>query len=114
MSKHALASNKLLRLVTSVFIFSELSEETNMPFAVGGGIKSIEDIQKIVSHLKNKNIGILITDHNVQETLSITDRTYLLFEGNILKSGTAEELANDEQVRRVYLGRNFELKKKVL
>ena len=83
------------------------------PFA-GVDPIAVEDIQSIVSDLKKKNIGILITDHNVQETLSITDRTYLLFEGNILKSGTAEELANDEQVRRVYLGRNFELKKKVL
>jgi lipopolysaccharide export system ATP-binding protein len=82
------------------------------PFA-GVDPIAVEDIQSIVSELKKKNIGILITDHNVQETLSITDRTYLLFEGNILKSGTAEELADDEQVRRVYLGRNFELKKKV-
>jgi lipopolysaccharide export system ATP-binding protein len=81
------------------------------PFA-GVDPIAVEDIQSIVSELKKKNIGILITDHNVQETLSITDRTYLLFEGNILKSGTAEELADDEQVRRVYLGRNFELKKK--
>ena len=82
------------------------------PFA-GVDPIAVEDIQSIVSELKKKNIGILITDHNVQETLSITDRTYLLFEGNILKSGTAEELADDEHVRRVYLGRNFELKKKV-
>ena len=82
------------------------------PFA-GVDPIAVEDIQSIVSELKKKNIGIVITDHNVQETLSITDRTYLLFEGNILKSGTAEELADDEQVRRVYLGRNFELKKKV-
>jgi lipopolysaccharide export system ATP-binding protein len=82
------------------------------PFA-GVDPIAVEDIQSIVSELKKKNIGILITDHNVQETLSITDRTYLLFEGNILKFGTAEELADDEQVRRVYLGRNFELKKKV-
>lgn len=73
---------------------------------------AVEDIQYIVAKLKTKNIGILITDHNVQETLSITDRAYLLFEGKILKSGTAEELAADEQVRRVYLGRNFELRKK--
>ena len=83
------------------------------PFA-GVDPIAVEDIQSIVSDLKKKNIGILITDHNVQETLSITDRTYLLFEGSILKSGTAEDLASDEQVRRVYLGRNFELKKKVL
>ena len=83
------------------------------PFA-GVDPIAVEDIQSIVSDLKKKNIGILITDHNVQETLSITDRTYLLFEGSILKSGTAEDLASDEQVRRVYLGRNFELKKKVI
>ncbi len=73
---------------------------------------AVEDIQSIVAKLKFKNIGILITDHNVQETLSITDRAYLLFEGKILKQGTAEELAADEQVRAVYLGRNFELRKK--
>jgi len=72
----------------------------------------VEDIQIIVSDLKKRNIGILITDHNVQETLSITDRAYLLFEGGILKSGTAEDLANDEMVRKVYLGQNFELRKK--
>ena len=83
------------------------------PFA-GVDPIAVEDIQSIVSDLKKKNIGILITDHNVQETLSITDRTYLLFEGSILKSGTAEDLASDEQVRRVYLGRNFELKKKAI
>ncbi len=82
------------------------------PFA-GVDPIAVEDIQSIVSELKKRNIGILITDHNVQETLSITDRAYLLFEGNILKSGTAEELANDEQVRRVYLGQNFVLRKKV-
>ena len=81
------------------------------PFA-GVDPIAVEEIQIIVSKLKKKNIGILITDHNVQETLSITDRAYLLFEGAILKSGTAEELAADEQVRRVYLGKNFELKKK--
>jgi lipopolysaccharide export system ATP-binding protein len=73
---------------------------------------AVEDIQKIVHRLKDKNIGILITDHNVQETLSITDRAYLMFEGKILKSGTSEELAADELVRKVYLGRNFELRKK--
>ncbi len=73
---------------------------------------AVEDIQIIVAKLKYKNIGILITDHNVQETLSITDRAYLLFEGKILKSGTAEELAQDEQVRKVYLGQSFELKRK--
>ena len=72
----------------------------------------MEDIQSIVAALKFKNIGILITDHNVQETLSITDRAYLLFEGRILKAGSAEELAADEQVRKVYLGQNFELKRK--
>ncbi len=81
------------------------------PFA-GVDPIAVEDIQSIVSELRKKNIGILITDHNVQETLSITDRAYLLFEGSILKSGTAEELAADEQVRRVYLGQNFELRKK--
>lgn len=80
------------------------------PFA-GVDPIAVEDIQQIVSGLKDKNIGILITDHNVHETLSITDRAYLLFEGNILKSGTAEELAQDEQVRKVYLGTNFELRK---
>ena len=71
---------------------------------------AVEDIQNIVSRLREKNIGILITDHNVHETLSITDRAYLLFEGKILKSGTSHELANDEEVRRVYLGANFELR----
>lgn len=73
---------------------------------------AVEDIQTIVARLKYKNIGILITDHNVQETLSITDRAYLLFEGKILKSGSAEELAEDEQVRKVYLGQSFVLKRK--
>jgi lipopolysaccharide export system ATP-binding protein len=73
---------------------------------------AVEDIQIIVEQLKYRNIGILITDHNVQETLSITDRAYLLYDGNILKSGTAEELASDEQVRKLYLGQNFELRKK--
>lgn len=81
------------------------------PFA-GVDPIAVEDIQTIVAQLKNKNIGILITDHNVQETLSITDRAYLLFEGRILKAGTAEELADDEQVRKVYLGKHFELKRK--
>jgi lipopolysaccharide export system ATP-binding protein len=80
------------------------------PFA-GVDPIAVEDIQAVVAKLKEKNIGILITDHNVHETLSITERAYLLFEGNILKAGTAEELANDEQVRRVYLGKNFELRK---
>jgi len=80
------------------------------PFA-GVDPIAVEDIQQIVSKLKDKNIGILITDHNVHETLSITDRAYLLFEGKILKSGTADELAADEQVRKVYLGQNFELRK---
>ena len=82
------------------------------PFA-GVDPIAVEDIQAIVSQLKRKNIGVLITDHNVQETLSITDRAYLLFEGKILKQGTAEELAADETVRKVYLGRNFELKRNV-
>ena len=80
------------------------------PFA-GVDPIAVEDIQSIISELKKRNIGILITDHNVQETLSITDRAYLLFEGKILKSGTAEELAADEQVRKVYLGKNFKLRK---
>ncbi len=74
---------------------------------------AVEDIQRIVEKLKEKNIGILITDHNVQETLSITDRAYLLFEGKILKQGSAQELADDEMVRKVYLGQHFELKRKV-
>ncbi len=79
------------------------------PFA-GVDPIAVEDIQEIVAKLKTKNIGILITDHNVHETLSITDRAYLLFEGEILKSGTAHDLAADDQVRRVYLGKNFELR----
>ena len=81
------------------------------PFA-GVDPIAVEDIQKIVSHLKDRNIGVLITDHNVQETLAITDKTYLMFEGKILKEGTPEELAKDEMVRKVYLGKNFELRKK--
>jgi len=80
------------------------------PFA-GVDPIAVEDIQQIVVKLKEKNIGVLITDHNVHETLSITDRSYLLFEGSIMKSGTAEDLANDEDVRRVYLGQNFELRR---
>ncbi len=79
------------------------------PFA-GVDPIAVEDIQAIVHKLKAKNIGILITDHNVHETLTITDRAYLLFEGKILKEGSAQELADDEQVRRVYLGKNFELR----
>ncbi|GAB5524714.1 MAG: LPS export ABC transporter ATP-binding protein [Roseivirga sp.] len=82
------------------------------PFA-GVDPIAVEEIQSIVAKLKNRNIGILITDHNVQETLSITDRAYLMFEGKLLKAGTAEELAADEQVRKVYLGRHFELKRKI-
>jgi lipopolysaccharide export system ATP-binding protein len=81
------------------------------PFA-GVDPVAVEDIQRIVAHLKNKNIWILITDHNVQETLAITDKTYLMFEGKILKAGAPEELAQDEMVRKVYLGQNFELRKK--
>ncbi|HET8752796.1 MAG TPA: LPS export ABC transporter ATP-binding protein [Salinimicrobium sp.] len=81
------------------------------PFA-GVDPVAVEDIQRIVAHLKKKDIGILITDHNVQETLAITDRTYLMFEGQILKHGIPEELAADEMVRKVYLGQNFELRKK--
>jgi lipopolysaccharide export system ATP-binding protein len=80
------------------------------PFA-GVDPIAVEDIQNIVSHLKDKNIGVLITDHNVHETLSITDRSYLLFEGKVLKSGTSQELADDEQVRKVYLGEKFELRR---
>lgn len=80
------------------------------PFA-GVDPIAVEDIQEIVSKLKDKNIGILITDHNVHETLTITNRAYLLIEGKIFKAGTAEELSNDEQVRRLYLGKNFELRK---
>lgn len=80
------------------------------PFA-GVDPIAVEDIQEIVSKLKDKNIGILITDHNVHETLTITDRAYLLIDGTIFKSGTAEELSEDEQVRRLYLGKNFELRK---
>ena len=83
------------------------------PFA-GVDPVAVEDIQRIVAQLKDKNIGILITDHNVQETLAITDRTYLMFEGRILKAGIPEELAEDEMVRKVYLGQNFELRKKKL
>ena len=82
------------------------------PFA-GVDPIAVEEIQTIVAKLKQKNIGILITDHNVNETLSITDRAYLMFEGKLLKAGTAEDLANDEQVRRVYLGKHFELKRKI-
>ncbi len=82
------------------------------PFA-GVDPIAVEEIQSIVARLKRKNIGILITDHNVNETLSITDRAYLMFEGKLLKSGSAEELAEDEQVRRVYLGKHFELKRKI-
>ena len=81
------------------------------PFA-GVDPIAVEDIQSIVAKLKGKNIGILITDHNVQETLSITDRAYLLFEGRILKQGSAEDLAADETVRKVYLGKNFELRRR--
>jgi lipopolysaccharide export system ATP-binding protein len=80
------------------------------PFA-GVDPIAVEDIQTVVRKLKEKNIGILITDHNVHETLNITDRAYLLYSGSVIKSGTAEDLANDEQVRRVYLGQNFELRK---
>ena len=83
------------------------------PFA-GVDPVAVEDIQRIISKLTKKNIGILITDHNVQETLAITDRTYLMFEGNILKDGKPEELSEDEMVRKVYLGQNFELRQKNL
>lgn len=80
------------------------------PFA-GVDPIAVEEIQTIVAKLKNKNIGILITDHNVDETLSITDRAYLMVDGKLFKSGTAEDLANDPQVRKVYLGQNFELRR---
>jgi len=83
------------------------------PFA-GVDPIAVEDIQSIISVLKRKNIGILITDHNVQETLAITDRTYLMFEGKILKEGVPEDLAKDEMVRKVYLGKNFEFKRKII
>jgi len=83
------------------------------PFA-GVDPVAVEDIQRIVAQLKNRNIGILITDHNVQETLAITERSYLMFEGSILKAGTPEELAADAMVRKVYLGQNFELRRKKL
>ena len=99
----------LVRAITSkkkIWILDE-------PFA-GVDPIAVEDIQRIVLKLREKKIGILITDHNVQETLSIVDRAYLLFEGAILKSGSAEELAEDEQVRKVYLGQNFKLQKKVI
>ena len=82
------------------------------PFA-GVDPIAVEEIQSIVARLRQKNIGILITDHNVNETLSITDRAYIMTEGNLLRSGSAEDLANDEQVRRVYLGKHFELKRKI-
>ena len=82
------------------------------PFA-GVDPIAVEEIQGIVARLKKKNIGILITDHNVNETLSITDRAYIMSQGKLLKSGTAEELAGDELVRRVYLGKHFELKRKI-
>jgi len=101
-----------------VFMARALAQEADVylmdePFA-GVDPVAVEDIQRIVAQLKNKNIGILITDHNVQETLAITDRTYLMFEGSILKAGKPEELAEDEMVRKVYLGQNFELRKKKL
>jgi lipopolysaccharide export system ATP-binding protein len=80
------------------------------PFA-GVDPIAVEDIQQVIKKLKEKNIGILITDHNVHETLNITDRAYLLYSGSVIKSGTAEDLANDEQVRKVYLGENFELRR---
>ena len=80
------------------------------PFA-GVDPIAVEDIQNIVQKLVKKNIGVLITDHNVHETLSITDRAYLLFEGSVLKQGSSEDLASDEKVRKLYLGKNFELRK---
>jgi lipopolysaccharide export system ATP-binding protein len=97
---------EIARALASDPLFILLDE----PFA-GVDPIAVEDIQSIVAQLVNRNIGVLITDHNVQETLAITDRTYLMFEGKILKSGTAEELAADPVVRRVYLGQNFELRR---
>ena len=104
-------------LAQEASVFRRLSVEDNIravldePFA-GVDPIAVEDIQNIVQKLKDKNIGILITDHNVQETLSITDRAYLLYDGRILQAGTAEHLAADPEVRRVYLGKNFELRRK--
>ena len=100
---------EIARALLPIPIFILLDE----PFA-GVDPLAVEDIQKIVRDLTKKNIGILITDHNVQETLAITDRTYLMFEGKILRHGSPEDLANDEMVRKVYLGKNFELRKKAI
>ena len=99
---------EIARALATEPIFILLDE----PFA-GVDPIAVEEIQNIVYSLKKKNIGILITDHNVDETLSITDRSYLMFEGKLLKSGTSEELASDEQVRQLYLGQRFELKRKI-
>ena len=99
---------EIARALATAPKFSLLDE----PFA-GVDPIAVEEIQNIVYSLKKKNIGILITDHNVDETLSITDRSYLMFEGKLLKSGTSEELASDEQVRQLYLGQRFELKRKI-
>ena len=103
---HALGGARALAADPAFILLDE-------PFA-GVDPVAVEDIQRIVAQLKNRNIGILITDHNVQETLAITERSYLMFEGGILKSGIPEDLAEDEMVRKVYLGQNFELRKKKL
>ena len=95
----------------SMIDFLALKVTADFEPKIKDGVIAVEDIQSIVATLKEKNIGVIITDHNVDETLAITDRTYLLYEGKILKTGTAEELAADEMVRRVYLGKNFELKR---
>ena len=87
---------------------------TELSYSKTERVTAVEDIQHIIAKLKTKNIGIIITDHNVHETLAITDRAYLLYEGRILESGTAEQLANNPEVRRKYLGQNFELRKAVL
>ena len=104
---HSMEVSQIARTLATNPKFVLLDE----PFA-GVDPIAVEDIQKIIAHLKKKNIGVLITDHNVQETLAITDKTYLMFEGNILKEGIPEVLAKDEVVRKVYLGQNFELRKK--
>ena len=105
---------QLMRMEALIEEFSLGHIRKNRGDLLSGGERrrTEEDIQRIVAQLTKKNIGILITDHNVQETLAITDRTYLMFEGSILKAGEPEELANDEMVRKVYLGQNFELRKK--
>ena len=95
----------------SVIDFLTLKVTADFEPKIKEGLIAVEDIQSIVATLKHKNIGVIITDHNVDETLAITDRTYLLFEGKILKAGSAEELAADPMVRKVYLGQHFELRR---